>query len=364
MPQPFAIAVNALAAQVGGPAAPLAAQYQNMLLGLVGWPNPAGAPDIDLVQAEIPQPKALFTVATNTITVQHAAQADPLSILDAILYESSNAMNAAVAAASALPKATAVGQYAAALASAEFMTLKNYIIDVTAILLPVAGLAGLNADFVNVQTDLGLPPQAGSSLLQWLNTYLPLYTTAMPVLPPGVMPPVPMPPPVTVGQVFGPNGRDVLAERVFTDSIHDPHATGANAHLASLTTFQVYYFERVRDFSRTDLLANINANYPAGNNVTVVYASEWTRASLSKAAKVGLYAGLIANLVRAGAGAVPADIQLPIAVSDYSMNELAAWMNANSSPVVVTGFNKDLVRSLIQDLAPRILQPPWHKRAV
>ena len=121
---------------------------------------------------------------------------------------------------------------------------------------------------------------------------------------------------------------------------------------------------RVRDFSRTDLLANINANYPAGNNVTVVYASEWTRASLSKAAKVGLYAGLIANLVRAGAGAVPADIQLPIAVSDYSMNELTAWMNANSSPVVVTGFNKDLVRGLIQDLAPRILQPPWHKRAV
>jgi hypothetical protein len=366
MSQPFVIAVNDLVRQVNGPAQPLAIRYQTTLLALVGWPNPAGAPQVDLVQAEILQPKALFIVATNTITVQHAAQADPLSILDAILYESSNAMNIAVATASALPKDTAVGNFAAALAAAEFTTLKNYIVDLIAILLPVAGLAGLDAQFVNDQTDLGLPPQAGSSLLQWLNTYLPLYTDAAPILPPGVIPPVPMPPPVPVGQVLGPNGRDVLAERVFTASIHDPHATGANAHLASLTTFQVYYYERVRDFSRGELLGNIAANYPNGSNTAVVYASEWTRASLSKAAKVGLYAGLIANLLRAaaGAGVVPVAIQLPVAVSDYSMNELTAWLNANSSPVVVTGFNRDLVRGLIQDLAPRILQQPWHKRAV
>jgi hypothetical protein len=81
---------------------------------------------------------------------------------------------------------------------------------------------------------------------------------------------------------------------------------------------------------------------------------------------VGLYAGLIANLLRTAPAPapVPGAIRLPIAVNDYAMDQLTAWLNANTAPNVVTGFDRDLVRGLIQDLAPRILSQPWHTRAL
>jgi hypothetical protein len=194
---------------------------------------------------------------------------------------------------------------------------------------------------------------------------MPLYTAAAPPIPAGLVAPAPMPAPVPVGGVLAANARDALAVMLFTNSIHDPHATGVDAHLATLTTFQLYYFDRVKGFSRTEFLQNIANNYPAGNNAATLYGSEWSRASLSKNGKVGLYACLMANLRRtAGAPPVPAQLLLPAAANNLGMKELADWMNSNDNvPTVVNAFKQDLVRGLILDLAPRTLGRHWHNRA-
>ncbi|MCF2533351.1 hypothetical protein [Yinghuangia soli] len=111
--------------------------------------------------------------------------------------------------------------------------------------------------------------------------------------------------------------------------------------------------------------ANITANYPAGTPVARLYRAEWQRAGLSTTAKIGLYACMVTHLqnAHAGAAAFPAGLALPALLDTNAKNEVVAWMKVNNLPIVVTAFSKDLVRTMLPALAPRVIDPKWVARA-
>ncbi|MYV98551.1 hypothetical protein [Streptomyces sp. SID3343] len=359
----YNVGIASLVARANGtPADPLAQSYSAALLAKGGWA--AGPPLIQLTEGVLAEPKAHYDTGANTIQIRHAHGAAPVDILDAILYEVNNALNPAIAVAAGLPITATVRSYAAATATAEFMTLKGYIADVLAVVFPGLGLAPLTGARAPAFPGV-CAPQSVRSMTAWRNTYLPLYTTPAPVLPPGVVVPA-LPAAVLPAAVMAANGRDQVAALVFTCTIHNVNAVGKYLYQSQLTTFEVYHYDRVQKFSNAEFQANVNHNYPAGANTLAFYSAEWNRASLTTSAKIGLYACCVGQLQanHAGAAVFPAGMLLPPAVDTMAKDDLAAWLNANTAPSVVSGFKADLVRSLIARLGPgRPLHRNWVLRS-
>ncbi|WP_436772549.1 hypothetical protein [Yinghuangia sp. YIM S09857] len=343
----YANCVAALQGQAAGtPGAALANAYAAQLNLVAAWP--AGMPGVQLNNANLPEPKAHYDGTTNTIVVDRAPAAAPVDVLDALLYEVQNVLNAAVGVALALPRTTPVGTYAASLATAEFMTLKHFVDEMLTVLYGGGGLAALTAPGALAGLPAALPPQALRTLTNWVNTYVPIYTNNG----------------IAVGNAMGNNAADGAAALQFTSTPHNPGGTGPNLYLATYSTFQVYHYERVFAYSAAEVEAVITTNYPAGTALARRYRAEWNRASLPNLAKIGLYACLVDDLQarHVGPAAFPVGLVLPALLDTNSKNDLTRWLNANTSATVISAFSKELVASLLRALGPANLDNKWRTR--